>query len=82
MQKLQHTEPSYPVDDFGLKGADNAAVVQDWMFLIQVLKSRSCLVGKEEHMVTAGQLAVEDERQVCCGFVFVRGVARQPLGGN
>lgn len=33
-------EPSYPVDDFGLEGADDAAVVEDWMFFIQFFKGR------------------------------------------
>lgn len=35
--KLFRDEPSYPVDDFGLKGADDAAVVEDRIFLIQFL---------------------------------------------
>lgn len=39
---------TYPVDDFGLEGADNAAVVEDWMFFIQFFKGCGCLAGKNE----------------------------------
>lgn len=39
---------THPVDDFGLEGTDNAAVVEDWMFFIQLFKGCSCLAGKDK----------------------------------
>lgn len=38
---------SYPVDDFGFEGADDAAVVEDRMLFIQLLKRCGRLRGEE-----------------------------------
>lgn len=47
---MRHSKVTpYPVDDFGLKGTDNAAVVEHWMFLIQGCKGCGCLGGGQPH---------------------------------
>lgn len=55
---IKNRGPSYPVDDFGLKGTDDAAVVEDRMFLIQFFKGCSCLRAEEKHAVILGQSTV------------------------
>ena len=50
--------PTYPVDDFRLKGADDAAVVENWMFLITLFKGCGCLRGEQGHVVIALQSTV------------------------
>ena len=75
--------PTYPVDDFRLKGADDAAVVEDWMFLITLFKGCGCLRGEQGHVVIALQSTVGSvyvcvcEALSCCVCVPVH-----PLGGN
>lgn len=70
---------SYPVDDFGLKGADNAAVVEDCMFLIQGCKGCSCLEEEDNRMVIVGQSSVYSVCEALCLNVCV---PFQTLGGN
>lgn len=48
-EKCDSSESSYPVDDFGLEGADDAAVVEDWMLPVQIFKRCSCLTGEERY---------------------------------
>lgn len=60
---------AYPVDDFRLKGADDAAVVEDWMFLIQFFKGCSCLGGEDKHMVIVGQSTVYSVCEALCHCV-------------
>lgn len=72
--------PSYPVDDFGLEGADDADVVEDWMFLIQYFKGCGRLRGGEK---THGYCRTVN----CLECVYVAlyhcvCVPVQPLGGN
>lgn len=38
---------SYPVDDFGFEGADDAAVVEDRMLFIQLFERRGRLRGED-----------------------------------
>lgn len=45
----------YPVDDFWLKRADNACIVQDWMLLVQVLESGCCLKKITERVKALGR---------------------------
>lgn len=47
MSRRRHAAPSYPVDDFGLEGADDAAVVEDWVLFVQLFKRCSRLTGEE-----------------------------------
>lgn len=49
---------THPVDDLRLKGADDAAVVEDWMLLVQFFKGCGRLGGEERHMVTVGHSSV------------------------
>lgn len=58
-------EPSYLVDNSGLERADNAAVVEDWMFFIQFFEGCSCLGGEEKHVVIVGQSTVKSCVCVC-----------------
>lgn len=43
LPKITSKDLGYPVDDFWLKRADDAGVVEDWMLFIQFFKGCSCL---------------------------------------
>lgn len=47
MRRRRSAASSYPVDDFGFEGADDAAVVEDWMLFVQLFKRCSRLTGEE-----------------------------------
>lgn len=44
---MSSSASSYPVDDLGFEGADDAAVVEDRMLFIQICKRCSRLTGEE-----------------------------------
>lgn len=49
---------THPVDDFGLKGTDDAAVVEDRVFCVQLFEGCSGLRGEQRPVVIAAQSTV------------------------
>lgn len=71
----QHGKSSYPVDDFGLEGADDAAVVENGMLFIQFFEGCGCLAGEDQ---THGYCRTVNCLELCV-FLFNHVVVNQQL---